>query len=132
MGFAEFIVIAIVGLIVIGPEKLPQTIKTGLVWFGRLKRLINDTRTEFEQQLGVDDIRREIHNEEVLESLKTLNTTRQEAEQEAVEAGRQILDSVHDIRDDFEPEDEGLFGDQRANHPPSAPADDEPSPHESR
>jgi len=58
MGFAELIVIAIVGLIVVGPDRLPQTIKSGLVWMGRIKRLINETRTEFEQQLGVDEIRR--------------------------------------------------------------------------
>lgn len=110
MGFAELVIIAIVGLIVIGPEKLPQAIKTGLVWFGRIKRLVSETRSEFEQQLGVDDIRREIHNEEVLDSLKSLKIAKQDVE----DSTRKLGDAIQDGLD----EDDGLFGDQRTNHPP--------------
>jgi len=126
MGFAELFVIAIVGLIVIGPEKLPQTIKTALIWFGRVKRLINETRGEFEQQLGVDEIRREIHNEEIMESLKSLKIAKEAAESETVNVGQQISDAVHCIKDDFDPEDEGLFGEQHCNHPTEHNSDESP------
>ncbi len=122
MGIAELFVIAIVGLLVIGPEKLPETIKTCLVWFGRIKRVINDTRTELEQQLGVDDIRRDIHNEEVMTSLKALKEAAEEAEQASLIAGNavenQLASANQSIQHELEPEDEGLFGEQLANHPP--------------
>ena len=36
---------------------------------GRIKRSISDTRQEIEQQIGADDIRRQLHNEEVMERL---------------------------------------------------------------
>lgn len=124
MGFAELIVIAIVGLLVIGPEKLPETIKTGIVWFGRIKRVLTETRSEFEHQLGVDEIRREIHNEEVMASLEALKT---EAQSSADTANQQVDEIKHignAIREDFEPEDEGLFGEQHGNHPPE-PEDSE-------
>lgn len=120
MGFAELIVIAIVGLIVVGPDKLPQAIKSGMVWFGRIKRLLNETRSEFEQQLGVDEIRREIHNEQVMASLKALRIAKEKAEAEVLSAGEEVEKLVQEIREDFPPEDEGLYGEQHANHPPEA------------
>lgn len=123
MGIAELFVIAIVGLLVIGPEKLPETIKNCLVWFGRIKRVLNDTRTELEQQLGVDDIRRDIHNEEVMSSLKTLKKATEEAEKATLLAGNAVKDELSGvtqaIQAEVEQEDEGLFGEQRANHPAS-------------
>ena len=70
MSFFELLVVAVVGLIVIGPERLPEALRTGALWLGRLKRSVNDTKREFEQQLGMDEIRRELHNEQVLQSLK--------------------------------------------------------------
>lgn len=118
MGFAELFVIAVVGMIVIGPDKLPEAIKTGMRWFGRVKRLINQTRSEFEDQLGVDEIRRELHNEQVLESLKALKIAKEEAEAKAREAGEEINKIARAPLPDPEPEDEGLYGEQRANHPP--------------
>jgi sec-independent protein translocase protein TatB len=72
MSFFELLVIAVVGLLVIGPERLPETIRTGMLWLGRIKRTINDTKQEFEQQLGVDEIRRELHNEQIMASLKAV------------------------------------------------------------
>ena len=69
MGFFELIVIAIVGLLVVGPEKLPTTIRTGVVWFSKIKKTITDTRSEIEQQIGVDEIKRELRNEQIMRSL---------------------------------------------------------------
>lgn len=78
IGFFELILVAIVGLVVIGPERLPETVRTVSLWIGRLKRSLRETRTELEQQIGADDIRRQLHNEEVMRSL---NATRDEIEQ---------------------------------------------------
>lgn len=72
IGFFELLLIAIVGLVVIGPEKLPTTIRTGALWFGRIKRSISEARQEVEKQLGADEIRRELHNETVLRNLEKM------------------------------------------------------------
>lgn len=61
IGFTELLVIAVVALVVIGPEKLPGAIRTGSVWVGRLKRSYQDIKREVEL---------EIHNSEVLEKLQ--------------------------------------------------------------
>jgi sec-independent protein translocase protein TatB len=78
IGFFELLVIAVVGLVVIGPERLPGAIRSGALWWGRLKRSMRETRTELEKQLGADDIRRELHNEEVMRSLDALRVTRED------------------------------------------------------
>lgn len=74
IGFTEILVIATITLIVIGPERLPETVRTVSLWIGRLKRSLRETRREIEQQIGADDIRRELHNEEVMRSLEKIRT----------------------------------------------------------
>lgn len=94
IGFFELLVIAIVGLVVIGPERLPETVRSISLWIGRLKRSLRETRSELEKQLGADDIRRQLHNEEVMQSLER---TRREVEasmhQAMSEGGKDTSDS---------------------------------------
>ncbi len=115
MSFWELFIVGVIGLLVIGPDKLPQTIKTTLTWFGRVKRMLNETRSEFEKQLGVDEIRREIHNEQVMESLKSLKVAQEKIKQEANSINQSVKDAQNAVVDE---EDEGIFGEQHHNHPP--------------
>ena len=94
IGFFELLIIAIVGLVVIGPERLPETVRAISLWIGRLKRSLRETRSEIEKQIGADDIRRQLHNENVMRSLEK---TRQNIE-EAVQAG---TDATKDIAKDI-------------------------------
>lgn len=84
IGFFELLVIGIVGLVVIGPERLPETARAVGLWIGRLKRSLRETRSELEKQLGADDIRRQLHNEEVMRSLEATRRQIQDAVQEGV------------------------------------------------
>lgn len=69
IGFFEIVVIGVVALVVIGPDQLPSTIRTLGLWWGRIKRAVQTTRSEIEQQIGADDIRRQLHNEEVMQRI---------------------------------------------------------------
>lgn len=80
IGFFELMVIAAVGLFVIGPERLPGAIRVCALWIGRIKRSIMQTRREIEQQLGADEIRRELQNEQVMINLAKMKDTRAELE----------------------------------------------------
>lgn len=77
ISFFELLIVAVVGLVVIGPERLPETVRGISLWIGRFKRSLRETRSELEKQLGADDIRRQLHNEEVMQSLER---TRREIE----------------------------------------------------
>lgn len=101
MSFWEFFVVFVVGIIVIGPDKLPEAIRTGMLWFGRIKRTVTDTRAEFEQQLGIDEIRRELHNERVLESLRKLEEARDEVRKSISDAEAEVEDIASAVDDDI-------------------------------
>jgi sec-independent protein translocase protein TatB len=73
-------VIGIVGLLVIGPERLPGAARTCALWIGRLKRSLAATRAELEKHIGADEIRRELHNEQVLYNLEKMKDQRRELE----------------------------------------------------
>ncbi|AKH70516.1 twin arginine-targeting protein translocase TatB [Spongiibacter sp. IMCC21906] len=70
IGFAELLIIAVLGLLVLGPERLPGAIRTVSLWIGRLKRSFADIRREIEREVGADEIRQQLHNESVMSSLK--------------------------------------------------------------
>jgi sec-independent protein translocase protein TatB len=90
VSFFELLVIGVVALVVIGPERLPGAVKTAVLWFARLKRALLETRSEIEKHIGADEIRRELHNEQVLASLEKLKASR-----EALE--RDLADYQHKI-----------------------------------
>lgn len=72
IGFPELILIAIVGLLVIGPERLPEALRTLGLWVGRMRRSFTNVKTEIEKEIGMDEIRRQLHNEAVMEEMKRI------------------------------------------------------------
>ena len=66
IGFSELLIIAVLTLIVMGPERLPETVRTITLWFGRLRQFLSAARTEIEDEVGVDEIRRQLHNEQIM------------------------------------------------------------------
>lgn len=58
IGFSEIVVIMVVALIVIGPEKLPKVARTlGLLW-GRAQRYVNGVRADIERDMQLDELRK--------------------------------------------------------------------------
>jgi sec-independent protein translocase protein TatB len=94
IGFAELLFIAIVGLLVLGPERLPIAIRTVSLWLGRLRRSFGEIRAEIEREVGADEIRRQLHNESVMASLKDSKNT---IDQSIKEAGEQFNDIGNQI-----------------------------------
>jgi sec-independent protein translocase protein TatB len=72
ISFPELILLAIVALLVIGPERLPETLRTVGLWIGRIRRSFTSVKAELEREIGMDDIRRQLHNEAVMEELKRI------------------------------------------------------------
>ena len=66
----EILLILIVALLVIGPERLPAAIKTAGLWMGRFRRSFYKVKAEIERELNTDEIRRQLHNESVIEEVE--------------------------------------------------------------
>jgi sec-independent protein translocase protein TatB len=72
IGAVELLLIAIVGLLVIGPERLPETLRTLGLWMGRMRRSFNAVKTEIEKEIGMDEVKRQLHNEAIMEEMKRI------------------------------------------------------------
>ena len=68
----ELMLIVLVTLLVIGPERLPETMRTLGLWIGRLSRSFTAMKVEIEQEIGMDDVRRQLHNESVMAQMKQI------------------------------------------------------------
>ncbi len=58
IGFSELVVIAVVALIVIGPERLPKAARTLGHLFGRLQRYVNDVKADINREIELDELRK--------------------------------------------------------------------------
>lgn len=58
IGFSELMVIAVVALIVIGPERLPKVARTVGHLFGRMQRYVNDVKSDISREMALDDLRK--------------------------------------------------------------------------
>ncbi len=58
IGFSELMVIAVVALIVIGPERLPKVARTAGHLFGRMQRYVNDVKSDISREMALDDLRK--------------------------------------------------------------------------
>ncbi|KDN13377.1 twin arginine-targeting protein translocase TatB [Snodgrassella communis] len=57
LGFGEILLIAVVALVVLGPERLPKVARSAGLWVGRIQNFINNVKTELSQQAGVAEFR---------------------------------------------------------------------------
>ncbi|WP_082354089.1 Sec-independent protein translocase protein TatB [Marinagarivorans algicola] len=113
IGLFELLVVGGVGLVVIGPERLPGAIKTGALWVGRVKRSILETRREIEQSIGADEIRRELRNEEIMASLEKLREARTQLEEDIkAHTSGNILDHQDEVHQGDEHGDDSHYHDE--------------------
>src|SRR5919106_6859182 len=58
IGFTELLVIGVVALIVIGPEKLPRMARTAGHLAGRLQRYVADVKADINREIELDELRK--------------------------------------------------------------------------
>lgn len=87
IGFWELMVIAVVGLIVIGPERLPGVARKAGYWVGRTRRFINNVRADIDREIRQDELRQALERDASLDEIKSIiNDSRYTIENEVVNA----------------------------------------------
>ena len=56
-GFSELMVLAVVALVVIGPERLPKVAKQAGQWMGSLRRYVDDVKSDINRQMELSELR---------------------------------------------------------------------------
>lgn len=84
IGVFELFIVATLALIVLGPQRLPQVARTAGLWLGRLRRSYNNLKLEVEREVGMDEIRRQLHNEQIIAEVKAVEEEAKAFKDEAV------------------------------------------------
>jgi sec-independent protein translocase protein TatB len=58
IGFSEMGMIAVVALLVLGPERLPRVARQVGQWIGKLQRYVADVKSDINRQMDMDDLRK--------------------------------------------------------------------------
>jgi sec-independent protein translocase protein TatB len=88
VGFSELIVIALVALIVVGPERLPRVARTLGALLGRAQRYVNDVKADIQREVDLDE-------------LKNIRSTFQDA-------AKSVKESVNQVGEDLQAAGESL------------------------
>ncbi|WP_434664879.1 Sec-independent protein translocase protein TatB [Aeromonas sp. NJAU223] len=110
IGFWELVVIAVVALVVLGPERLPGAIRTAAHWIKLIRSTANSVKSELEQELKLQ----ELHND--LKKAETLKMSNLSPElQESIE---QLKTAAQSVNRPYQPQPEP----QNEIRPPVTPA----------
>jgi sec-independent protein translocase protein TatB len=103
VGFSELMVIAVVALIVIGPERLPRVARTLGHLFGRMQRYVNDVKSDIQREIELDELRRfKTEFEQAAQSVQSgfnaeLEKTREQFAEMEKQAAAAISDSPANV-----------------------------------
>ena len=83
IGLLELFLVVLVSLIILGPNRLPEVVKSSaktLKWF---KKIVENTKREISVNIGLDQVYQDIHNEEILKDAKLNDKSHSIKEDEA-------------------------------------------------
>ena len=75
IGFWELTMIAVIALVVIGPDKLPGVARTAGKWVGRARRFVGDVKTDIDRELKQEELRKAIADDVGLDEIKEIMNT---------------------------------------------------------
>jgi sec-independent protein translocase protein TatB len=112
IAFSEIVVIAVVALIVIGPERLPKTARTLGVLFGRLQRYVNDVKADISREMELDELRK--LKQEVQTAATELQTSVSSAVNDLQTSARSVESELNRLASDGTPATTSAGGDMAA------------------
>lgn len=89
IGFWELILIAVVGLVVLGPERLPVAIRNVSRWVGAARRMAGSVRDELEQELKIQELQENLKKAEQM-GMKNLSPDLQQSVDELKKAAEDV------------------------------------------
>lgn len=97
IGFLELLLIGILSLLIMGPERLPGAVRSVSLFLARMRRSFDQIKSDIEGEVGIDEIKQQIHNETIMEGLaKTKN---------------ELQDGFQEMADDLKPDPDILQDD---------------------
>lgn len=98
IGFSELLVIGIVALVVIGPERLPKVARTAGLLLGRLQRYVSDVKADISREMQLEELKK--LQSDVQESARSFERSIS-SEVQAIEQG--VSQTVDAVKADIQP-----------------------------
>ncbi|MEE2733419.1 MAG: Sec-independent protein translocase protein TatB [Pseudomonadota bacterium] len=125
IGFFELVLLGVVGLLVLGPERLPHAVRMTTAYIGKIRRAVSSVREEFEREVNMHEmqqrIKQQLDESGLDEAQKSLQELKQQVEgtPSPWQPGNQIGGNLAGTADD----------DPDTRHNPTAPENEaEPIP----
>jgi sec-independent protein translocase protein TatB len=118
ISFTELMLIGVVALVVIGPERLPKVARTVGHLLGRAQRYVNDVKGDIQREVEIDELRK--MKEEMESAARSMQSSMQETQ---TELERNLRSPVDDMKADFESLDKIATSDEPTLTPPPAVAE---------
>jgi len=94
MGFWEVVLIFVILLIVVGPERLPKLARTAGLWLGKARTMVSSVRSEIEQELRVEELKQSLHKQVDTEDFKALSNDVQSLKSNVSSMGSDLQQSM--------------------------------------
>ncbi len=74
LGFSEILLIAVIAIVILGPEKLPEALAQTFKFFKRVKNVVFDIKDSIDKELQIEELREEAnrYKEELMSASKKL------------------------------------------------------------
>jgi len=97
IGFWELAVIMIVGLVVIGPDKLPGIARSAGKWVGKARYFISSVKQDVQKELRAEELKQAIERDAGLDEIKEImNTDKFSLEEETDYSSGYLVDAIDD------------------------------------
>ena len=101
IGFWELVVIGVVALVVLGPERLPVAIRTATHWIRLIRSTANSVKSELEQELKLQELHNDLKKAEQLQ-MSNLSPELQESI-EQLKAAAQSVNRPYQVENEIRP-----------------------------
>ncbi len=107
VGFPELIVIAVVALVVLGPERLPKAARFAGLWVRRARNQWDSVKSELERELAAEELKRNLHDaqEALRRTDEAMRRGQDEVQREFDAVHGAVKDSVRDTADTIKSDD---------------------------
>jgi len=124
IGFAELLVVGVLGLIVLGPERLPKAARTIGLMVGRVRRTMSGIQREIEQEVRNQEIR-----EKLQDPMRSYLSDDELKRRQEEEARQQAEEKAYEQAMHQQPEDDDIEAKikaMHAHHPQDSSTDNKP------
>lgn len=99
LGFSELLVIAVVALVVLGPERLPRAARFTGLWVRKARAQWYSVKSEFERDMAAEDLKRSI-GDPARDLRGDVEDIRRELDQTSAQAGSALREAEATTRDE--------------------------------